>query len=74
MGGREIRVGGVYGKWANRFTCRYARGLRRSMWVFSGLGYAVWGNKMNTEYKRICISHIAIGCGVIGCGVIECGG
>ena len=66
-GGREIRVGGVYGKWADRFTCRYSRGLRISMWVFSGLGYTVWWNKMNTEYKRICIYHIVIGCGMIGC-------
>ena len=41
--------------------------LRRSMWVFSGLGYTVWGNKMKTEYKRICIYHIVIRCGVIEC-------
>ena len=60
---------GVYGKWVNRFTCRSSRGLMISMWVFSGLGYTVWGKKVNTEYKRICIYHI-----VIGCGVIECGG
>ena len=28
-------MGGVYGKWENRFTCRYSRGLReggRSGW------------------------------------------
>ena len=43
----------MYGKWADKFTCWYSRGLRISMGVFSGLGYTVWENKLNNMWVII---------------------